>query len=241
LLQLGMKYNSVEALEFVDNLMNFIKNCAYEASIELAEEKGSFPMFDAEKFLKGGFIKTLKPSIRDGIRKKGIRNCALLTIAPVGTGSMVCNVDSGIEPSFGPGHKRTFRDGDELRSEIVVHPLFKEMFINGKDVSHFQSAYELKMRDHFEMQRVCQRHIDNAVSKTINVPPGTSEQELSDLYMEYLPELKGVTVYPEGSRENQPITPMTFEDVLPFINSTSEAALSGDACKDGSCDVPWAK
>jgi len=115
------------------------------------------------------------------------------------------------------------------------------MFINGKDVSHFQSAYELKMRDHFEMQRVCQRHIDNAVSKTINVPPGTSEQELSDLYMEYLPELKGVTVYPEGSRENQPITPMTFEDVLPFINSTSEAALSGDACKDGSCDVPWAK
>ena len=241
LLKLGLRYNSTEALEFVDSLMNFIKNCAYEASIELAEEKGAFPMFDAEKFLKGGFVKTLKPTLRDAIRKKGIRNCALLTIAPVGTGSIVCDVDSGIEPSFGPGHKRTFRDGDDLKSEIVVHPLFKEMYLAGKDVSHFQSAYELKMRDHFEMQRTCQKHIDNAVSKTINVPPGTSEQELSDLYMEYFPDLKGVTVYPEGSRENQPITPMSFEEVLPFINSSAVGPTSGDGCSTGACDVPWAK
>jgi ribonucleoside-diphosphate reductase alpha chain len=241
LLQLGMRYNSTEALEFVDSLMNFIKNCAYEASIELAEEKGSFPVFDAEKFLKGGFIKTLKPSIRDGIKKKGIRNCALLTIAPVGTGSIVCDVDSGIEPSFGPGYKRTFRDGDDLKTEVVVHSLFKKMRSEGKDVSHFQTSYQLQMRDHFEMQRTCQRHIDNAVSKTINVPPGTSEQELSDLYMEYFPELKGVTVYPEGSRENQPITPMSFEDVLPYIGSTAVGASSDDGCSTGACEVPWAK
>lgn len=241
LLQLGMRYNSTEALEFVDSLMNFIKNCAYEASTELAEEKGSFPAFDAEKFLKGAFIKTLKPSIRDGIRKKGIRNCALLTIAPVGTGSIVCDVDSGIEPSFGPGYKRTFRDGDALKTEVVVHSLFKQMYQAGKDVSHFQTSYQLQMRDHFEMQRTCQRHIDNAVSKTINVPPGTSEQDLSDLYMEYFPELKGVTVYPEGSRENQPITPMSFEDVLPHLDSAAAGATSDDACRGGVCDVPWAK
>lgn len=241
LLKMGLKYGSTEALEFVDGMMNFIKNCAYEASIELAKEKGAFPVFDVEKFLIGGFVKTLKPSIRKAIRQFGIRNCALLTIAPVGTGSIVCDVDSGVEPSFGPGHVRTFRDGDALKKETVVHPLFKEMYLAGRDVSHFQTAYELTMRDHFEMQRTCQRHIDNAVSKTINVPPGTSEQELSDLYMEYFPELKGVTIYPEGSRENQPITPLSFEEVLPFIESTAQGALSPDACRDGSCDLPWVK
>jgi len=241
LLQLGMRYNSIEALEFVDSLMNFIKNCAYEASIDLGFEKGSFLAFDADKFLKGGFVKTLKPSIREAIKKKGMRNCALLTIAPVGTGSIVCDVDSGIEPSFGPGNLRRFRDGDNLKTEVVVHPLFKKMYEAGEDVSHFQTAYTLTMRDHFEMQRVCQKHIDNAVSKTINVPPGTSEQELSDLYMEYFPELKGVTVYPEGSRADQPITPMSLEEVLPYLNSSAGGALSGDTCKDGSCDVPWVK
>jgi len=241
LLELGMRYNSIEALEYVDSLMNFIKNCAYEANSDLAEEKGSFPAFDAEKYLKGAFIKTLKPSIREGIRKKGARCCALLTIAPVGTGSIVCDVDSGIEKSFGPGNIRRFRDGDELRSEVVIHPIFKRKFLAGEDVSHFQSVYDLKMRDHFEMQRTCQRHIDNAVSKTINVPPGTSEQELSDLYMEYFPELKGVTVYPEGSRENQPITPLSVEEALKHIDSEARGSMSNDSCRGGVCDVPWEK
>lgn len=237
LLMMGFKYGSDEGLEFVNKVMGFIKNAAYEASIELAKEKGPFPKFDADKFLKSGFAKTLKPSIRSAIRKYGIRNCALLTIAPTGTTSMECDVTSGIEPMFAPAYKRKFRDGEELKEEIVVHPLFRQFVQEGRDVSHFQGAHDLRIRDHFEMQRVCQRHLDNACSKTINLPPGTSEEELSDLYMEFFPELKGVTVYPDGSRENQPLTPLSIEEALAHIDSTDQGALSGDACRSGSCDI----
>lgn len=167
LLELGMKYNSAKGLELVDKLMKFIKNASYEASVELAKEKGSFPAFDCEKFLQSKFIKTLKPSIREMIREHGIRNCALNTIAPTGTISIVCGCSSGIEPLFAPAYKRKFRDGDRLAEETVVHPLFQMFVQEGRSVKHFQGAYELKLRDHFEMQRVCQAHVDNAVSKCL--------------------------------------------------------------------------
>ena len=237
--ELDLRYGSDESLEYVDDLMDFIKNCAYEASVDLAIEKGSFKVFDADKFLQSGFCKTLKPSLRAKIKKHGMRNCACLTLAPVGTGSMVCNCDSGIEDAFGPANLRRFRDGEALKEEVVVHPVFKRKYLAGEDVSNFHSAWDLNIRDHFEMQRVCQKHIDNAVSKTINLPPGTSEQELSDLYMEYFPELKGVTIYPEGSRENQPITPLSVADAIYHIEMglAAEGATSGDSCRGGVCET----
>lgn len=237
LLQLGYRYDSPAGVEFVDKLMNKIKNLAYEASINLAKEKGPFPKFDADKFLRSGFCKTLKPSLREEIRSHGTRNCALLTIAPTGTTAMICDVDGGIEPSFGPGWVRKYRDGDDLKSETVLHPLFQKMREEGKDVSHFTSSYELDMRSHFEMQRTCQRHLDNSVSKTINIRQGTSASQLSDLYMEFLPDLKGVTVYPEGSREDQPITPMTLDQVEAHLASKADLAsgpiASGEVCRIG--------
>ena len=240
LLKMGYKYNSSAGLEFVDKVMDKIKNWAYEASTDLAEEKGAFPKFDPEQFVKSGFCKTLKPSLRERIKTKGMRNCALLTVAPVGTGSMVCDTSSGIEPMFAPAYKRKFRKGDELVEEVVIHPLFARFILDGKGVKHFQGAHDLKVRDHFEMQRTVQRHIDNAVSKTINLPPGVKEQELSDLYMEYFPELKGVTVYPDGSREDQPLTPMDLDDAIKYAKDNPMATLGAsglDNCKDGRCDI----
>ena len=236
LLMLGMKYTTDRALEKVEEVMAFIKNTAYEASIELAKEKGPFPKFRAEEYLKGGFAKTLKPSLRTKIAEYGIRNCAILTIAPTGTTSMVQNVTSGIEPMFAPAYRRKFRDGEELREEVVVHPLFQQFVAEGRSVKHFQGAYQLKLRDHFEMQRICQKHLDNACSKTINVLPGTSAEELSDLYMEFLPELKGLTIYPEGSREDQPLTPLTYEEALEYAQN-STAAVDGGKCRSGVCDI----
>jgi ribonucleoside-diphosphate reductase alpha chain len=237
LLMLGHKYNSPAALEFVNKLMNFIKNAAYEASIELAKEKGPFLKFDKELFMKSGFVKTLKPTVRDNIKLHGIRNCALLTLAPTGTTAMTCGVTSGIEPMFAAAYERRWWNGDKREMEVVVHPLFKQFVESGKDVSHFQGSHDLNMRDHFEMQRVCQKHIDNAVSKTINLVQGTSVEELSELYMEYLPELKGVTVYPEGSRENQPLTPLPLEEAMQHASAARGEATSQDSCKSGVCDV----
>jgi ribonucleoside-diphosphate reductase alpha chain len=238
LLKLGLKYNAPAGLEFVDKVMEKIKHWSYEASSDLAEEKGSFPKFDPEKFTKSGFVKTLKPSLRERIRTKGMRNCATNTVAPVGTGSMVCDSSSGIEPMFASAFWRNWRDGDELRKDVVIHPLFKRFMDEGLSVKHFQGAHEIRVKDHFEMQRVVQRHIDNAVSKTINVPHGIKEEELSELYMEYFPELKGVTIYPDGSRENQPLTPMDLEHAIKAYEENAMAGAAGnDNCKDGKCDL----
>lgn len=240
LLMMGLRYNSDSGLEFVDKLMSFIKNSAYNSSIDLAVEKGAFPKFDADAYLRGTFIKTLKPSIRTRIKESGIRNCSLLTIAPTGTTSMMCEVSSGIEPMFAPCYLRRYRDGDATKEEIVVHPLLKKFVEEKRGIKHFQGSYELSLRDHLEMQRCCQKHIDNATSKTINVNKDLSEEELSDIIMEFLPELKGLTIYPDGSRGNQPLTPMSLDDAIKFIKEggdTKIEATSKDSCKSGACDI----
>jgi ribonucleoside-diphosphate reductase alpha chain len=239
LLELGLKYNAPSGLEFVDMLMKKIKNWSYEASSDIAAEKGSFPAFEAEKFLRSGFCKTLKPSLREKIRKDGMRNCAVNTIAPTGTISIVCDVSSGIEPIFAAAHERRFRKGEEIAMEVVVDPIFQRFVNEGRGIKHFVGAHDLSIRDHMEMQRVCQKHIDNAVSKTIQVSADTPWQELSELYMEYFPELKGVTIYPDGSRENQPLTPIPLDRAkeLAEASKTTTLATSADACKSGVCDI----
>lgn len=237
LLELGYAYNSPEGLEFVDKLMNFVKNESYAASADLAAEKGTFPAFDSDKFLKSQFVKSLKPTIRAKIKAQGIRNCAINTIAPTGTISIVCDVSSGIETIFAVAHKRRYRKGDDLAEEIVLDPMFARFHAEGRDTSHFLGAHEISVRDHFEMQRVCQRHIDNAVSKTINLPKNASVEEMSDLYMEFLPELKGVTVYPDGSREDQPLTPLSRDEATALASGASTSAVGEDRCRTGSCDI----
>jgi ribonucleoside-diphosphate reductase alpha chain len=237
LLLLGQQYNSPEGLEVVDKVMKFIKERAYEASIALSQEKGPFPKFEADDFLKSGFCKTLKPTLRHKIKEFGIRNCALLTIAPTGTTSIVCDVTSGIEPMFAPAYQRRFRKGEELAMEVVVHPLLKTFLAEGKDVSHFQGAFDIKLRDHFEMQRTCQRHLDNACSKTINLTKDTSKEELSDLYMEFFPELKGVTVYPDGSRQDQPLTPMSLDEAITYAETSLPGIAETKSCRGGVCEL----
>lgn len=237
LIELGMRYNSTDGLEFVDKLFKFLKNESYEASIDLAIEKGSFPAFKPDEFLKSGFAKTLKPSIRARIAKHGIRNCALNTIAPTGTISMVAETSSGIEPIFAMAYERRYREGDEHRVKVVADPLFRRYVAEGRSTGDFQNSYDLSIRDHLEMQRTCQRHVDNAVSKTINLPPGTTAEELSELFMEFIPELKGVTVYPIGSRENQPLTPLDAETAERVVFDAILESGGNDACRNGTCDV----
>ncbi len=238
LIELGLKYNSTAGLEFVDKLFKFLKNESYEASIDLAIEKGPFPGFDADKYLKSAFVKTLKPSIRERIKQHGIRNCALNTIAPTGTISMVCEVSSGIEPIFAMAYERRYRKGEEKAVEVVADSLFKKYVAEGRSTKNFQNSGDLSIRDHLEMQRACQKHIDNAVSKTINLPPGTSEDELSELYMEFIPELKGVTVYPVGSREDQPLTPLPNDVAEQMVFDAILGEAGGpDGCKTGACET----
>lgn len=237
LLELGLKYNAPAGLEFVDDLMKRIKQWSYEASSDLAVEKGAFPAFEGDKFLRSGFCKTLKPSLRDKIRRDGMRNCAVNTIAPTGTTSMVCDVSSGIEPVFAAAYERRWRKGAEIAMEVVVDPLFQRFVNEGRGVKHFVGAHDISIRDHMEMQRVCQKHVDNAVSKTINLPKGTSWEELADLYAEFVPDLKGVTVYPDGSREDQPLTPLPLDQAINLAKNGKVASNVDDKCRSGVCEL----
>lgn len=236
LLELGLQYSTRLGLDFIDKLFSFIKNTAYDASISIAIEKGPFPEYDP-KFLDSGFAKTLKRGIRNKIKEHGIRNCALLTIAPTGTTSMVAGVSSGIEPLFAPVYKRHFfkptDDGSRvLAEEIVVTPEFERF---GELA---EGAYDLSPREHFQVQKTVQAHIDNAVSKTVNLPKGYPVSELAELWLEFLPYLKGTTFYREGSRGDEPLeyipAALAHEYVADKVEFNVEDQSMMD-CPDGVC------
>lgn len=241
LLLLGLKYSSEEGRAFVDKVMAFMKHAAYDASTYLAVEKGPFPLFDSEQFLKSGFVKTLKPSIRNKIRAYGMRNCAVLTIAPTGTTSIVQGVSSGIEPIFAAAYWRLFKDDNlELHREVVVHKLFEDFVRQGKDTSHFEASEEINPEHHFAMQAVCQRHVDNAISKTVNIPKGMYTREtFSEMYMRYIPLLKGTTIYPMESRDDNPLTAINASEAIQYVlndNAIIEEEQL-DNCASGVCGL----
>jgi ribonucleoside-diphosphate reductase alpha chain len=249
LIKLGYRYSSERAKDFVDTLMYFLKVEAYEASINLSKEKGQFPALDREAFINSGFMWSMPENIRKGVLKDGIRNCALLTIAPTGTTGMVSNVSTGIEPLFSAAYWRRFyrptSDGSRaLDKQLVVDPLWDELEHQGKDVSVLEGAYDISPEAHFEMQKICQRHIDNATSKTINLPENFPVESLSDLWLEYLPELKGTTLYRAGSRGEEPLEaiPLTEAKRIVAANTvhdhSSVTEQNSMDCVGDNCAVP---
>lgn len=244
LMDMGMRYNEDRAYRFVAKLFRILRDDAYRASVELAREKGPFAAFQAAKYLKGGFAKRLPGDIRAAIAKDGIRNCALLTIAPTGTTSMVQGVTSGIEPLFSPVYIRRRKVIDEFAHETKVETLvLSQDHQDHPDVA--QGAYDVSPRDHFRMQTVAQRYIDNAVSKTINLPADYSVEQLSDLWLEYLPQLKGTTFYRQGSRGEEPFEHVPADRVSDSLNAFIEAgkeiewegANISDDCPSGVCEI----
>ena len=244
LVKMGYKYGSEEGNAQVDKMMKFIKERAYEASTFLAVERGPFEAY-TEDFLTSGFVKTLPRRIKQNIREHGVRNCALLTIAPTGTTSMVMGTSSGIEPIFAPGYIRRYYDSDNksndriLKEEMVIDPLFKELYESGADMSSFIATSDLSVRNHMEVQAICQKHIDNSISKTINIPNEYDISDYGDLMLEFGPQLKGITVYRQGSRGNEPLTPITVEQAIESLKS--EEAIEGAAvndCPSGICELP---
>ena len=242
LLGMGFKYSSPEGRKFIDELFHFIKYVSYDASIQLAGEKGAFPAYK-EEYLDSGFIKTLKRGVRAKIREYGIRNCALLTLAPTGTTSMVAGVSSGIEPLFAPVYYRHYGKANlesnerNIVKELVITPEF-EMY-----GSLAEGAYDISPRDHFEVQKIVQRHVDNSISKTINLPKDFPAEDLSELWLEYLPYLKGTTLYREGSRGKEPLEYVRLEDAARVVkeekgvvefNGEDQSSLE---CPDGVCDI----
>lgn len=201
LIKMKVRYGSAESMPVIRKIFKTLRNNAYEASVELAKEKGTFPKFDAEKYLEGEFIQDLPKGIQKQIAKDGIRNAVLLTVAPTGTTSMLAGVSSGIEPVYEFSFKRRWRGGEE----IVYHPLFEAWKNENPDAEkpdYFVSANDLTPSEHVKVQAIAQEFIDSSISKTVNAPNAHTVEDVKNLYMmAYDMGLKGITYMRDGSRQ----------------------------------------
>ncbi|MES2145407.1 MAG: adenosylcobalamin-dependent ribonucleoside-diphosphate reductase, partial [Pseudomonadota bacterium] len=201
LLMLGQRYGSVEAAETTEKWMHAMARSAYLASVDLAREKGAFPLFDAEKFLASGNMRNMDADVREAIRSHGIRNALLTSIAPTGTISLYAgNVSSGIEPVFAYAYTRKVlqKDGSRTEEEVVDYAvrLWRETRGAAPLPEHFVNAQTLPPLDHVRMQAAAQKWIDSSISKTINCPADISFDDFKEVYMAAWDQgCKGCTTY----------------------------------------------
>jgi len=203
LIRLGIRYGSKESLEFIDKLYNFIATESYLASADLAVEKGAFPKFDAERFLKSGYMQKMPDEVRKAIEEKGIRNVTILTQAPNGTVGTMVGTSTGIEPFYFWTHYRKSRLGTHEVSVNVVEE-WKQKHPGEKLPPYFVTALDLTPEEHVNTQAAIQRWVDASISKTHNTPNDFTVEQMRELY-ELMYELgcKGGTVYRDGSRDEQ--------------------------------------
>lgn len=204
-------YGSAEGNAIVDEVFKTIAETAYETSIELAKEKGSFPFLkDREAFINTGFMRSMPDHIRLGVLEHGIRNSHLLTVAPTGsTGSMI-GVATGLEPYFAFKYYRSGRLGKfmEVNAGIVQEYLDANPGATADALpEYFVSAMELTPEQHADTQCVIQRWVDSSISKTVNAPKGYTVAQVQAVYERlYKGGAKGGTIYVDGSRDTQVLT-----------------------------------
>jgi len=238
LIKLGFKYGSKKSMEFLERLYATIRNEAYEASIELAKEKGVFPAFDTEEYMANNFVKKLPPRLHRKMKKHGIRNVSCLTCAPCGTISMISGVSSGIEPIFAPVYERNYRIGNSIHTELVMDSLFAEFVKSGKNLKAFRGAYDITPEEHLAVQTTIQEFVDASLSKTINLPEDYSSENLADVLLDFVDHLKGVTIYQAGSRGDEPLKIVDWKDLDKdeLVKTASKYTINIE-CEDGSCEI----
>ena len=201
LLMVGLRYGSDEAAAQTESWLRAIARAAYLASVDLAKEKGAFPLFDAEEYLNSGTMLAMDDDVRDAVREHGIRNALLTSIAPTGTISLYAgNVSSGIEPVFAYSYTRKVlqRDGSRTEEEVVDYAVqkWREKFGDVDLPDHFVNAQTLAPLEHVKMQAAAQKWVDSSISKTINCPADISFEAFKHVYMEaWDTGCKGCTTY----------------------------------------------
>ena len=208
LAMLKVRYDRQEGRDMAVRIARRMRDAAYRASVELAKEKGVFPKFDAEGYLaEGTFASRLPEDIKRAIKKHGIRNSHLLSIAPTGTVSLAFadNASNGIEPPFSWTYTRRKREADGSKSEYVVEDhawrLYKTL---GGDVNqlpeYFVSAMDMSAGEHVAMMEAVQPYVDTAISKTVNVPGDYPYEDFKNLYLQaWHSGLKGLATYRPNS------------------------------------------
>ena len=216
------RYGDKDGLKFIDKIFNFLAVKAYETSIELSKEKGSFPFLEHEyrsNFIETGYMKKMPEHIRQGVLEHGIRNSHLLTIAPTGSTGTMVGVSTGLEPYFAFSYFRSGRLGKfiEVNAPIVDNYLEKYPgFTKNTLPDTFVSAMELTPEEHVDVQCAIQNWIDSSISKTVNAPKGYSVEEVEQVYQRlYRGGAKGGTVYVDGSRDAQVLSLTKDDDEKP--------------------------
>ncbi|MCM2563642.1 adenosylcobalamin-dependent ribonucleoside-diphosphate reductase [Lutimaribacter sp. EGI FJ00015] len=201
LLMVGLRYGSDEAAAQCEAWLKRVARAAYLASVELAREKGPFPLFDAEKFLASGAMQQMDDDVRAAIAEHGIRNALLTSIAPTGTISLYAgNVSSGIEPVFAYSYTRKVlqKDGSRTEEEVVDYAvqMWRDKFGDAALPDYFVNAQTLAPLDHVKMQAAAQKWVDSSISKTINCPEDIGFDDFKDVYLQaYETGCKGCTTY----------------------------------------------
>ncbi|MFA5580388.1 MAG: adenosylcobalamin-dependent ribonucleoside-diphosphate reductase [Paracoccaceae bacterium] len=201
LLMVGQRYGSEEAARQTERWLHALARAAYLASVEIAREKGAFPLFDAEKYLASGSLVHMDADVRAAIAEHGIRNALLTSIAPTGTISLYAgNVSSGIEPVFAYSYSRKVlqKDGSRTEEEVVDYAvqMWRDKFGDAPLPDYFVNAQTLAPLDHVRMQAAAQKWVDSSISKTINCPEDISFDAFKDVYMAAWDSgCKGCTTY----------------------------------------------
>jgi ribonucleoside-diphosphate reductase alpha chain len=208
LIMLGQRYDTDAARDMSARISEYMRDRSYLYSVELAKERGAFPLFNADMYLSGGnFASRLPQEIKDAIRKHGLRNSHLLSIAPTGTISLAFadNASNGIEPPFSWTYTRKKRMADGTLKEYAVEDYAWRLYKHqGGDVSklpeYFVTALEISAQAHEQMVAAVAPYVDTSISKTVNVPADYPYSEFEDLYMvAWKSGLKGLATYRPNS------------------------------------------
>ena len=201
LLMLGLRYGSEAAARQTEDWLHAIARAAYLASVQLAKEKGAFPLFEAGPYLASGAMQGMDEDVRAEIARHGIRNALLTSIAPTGTISLYAgNVSSGIEPVFAYAYTRKVlqKDGSRSEEEVVDYAvqMWRDKFGDADLPDYFVNAQTLAPKDHVKMQAAAQKWVDSSISKTINCPEDISFEAFKEVYSAaYESGCKGCTTY----------------------------------------------
>ncbi len=246
LMMCGVRYGSVEAAALAEDWARRINRAAYVASAKLAGEKGAFPLFDREPYLAGQTVQELDGDVRALIAQHGIRNALLTSVAPTGTISLVAdNVSSGIEPVFALAYTRKVLQPDGTRTEEEVSDYalrrFRAQF--GEDAAlpdYFVTAQDLTPAEHVRMQAAVQRHVDSAISKTVNVPEDISFEAFQAVYLDaYRSGCKGCTTYRPNAITGSVLEVKAAEPAKPTAATVIELAQRAEKLTGATYKLRW--
>ncbi|APX17062.1 adenosylcobalamin-dependent ribonucleoside-diphosphate reductase [Phaeobacter inhibens] len=243
LLMLGLRYGSDEAARQTEDWLHAIARAAYLASVDLAKEKGAFPLFDADAYLASGTMMDMDADVRDAIREHGIRNALLTSIAPTGTISLYAgNVSSGIEPVFAYAYTRKVlqKDGSRTEEEVVDYAvqMWRDKFGDKELPDYFVNAQTLSPSEHVKMQAAAQKWIDSSISKTINCPEDISFDSFKDVYMQAWDlGCKGCTTYRPNDVTGSVLSVSESADTAP--GETADAPHEADISESGAAEVVY--